>query len=63
MEICSVQDDGELKKLNNAQHDGLSPLPHNWHHFRSTLVFAGHSTYISIKYELNVTMKRGKEIT
>jgi hypothetical protein len=42
MEICSMQDNGEIKNLNNAQRHSSRPLSNDWHYFRPTLVFAGH---------------------
>jgi hypothetical protein len=42
MEICSIQDDSELKTKNNAQRHSPRPIHNDWHYFRPTLVFAGH---------------------
>jgi hypothetical protein len=38
MEICSIQDDRELKIKNNPQCHSPRPIPNNWCYFRPTLV-------------------------
>ncbi len=39
MEICSIQDNGELKIQNKAQCHSPRPIPNDWRYFRPTLVF------------------------